>query len=86
MKKNISKFLLGAAVLAAMVVTFNLNSDKLNQNDVTLNNILALNEAQAECGYKYVCGWVSAETCYETVYPYYHKEIGYFVSATWSCN
>ncbi|MBA0884903.1 hypothetical protein [Flavobacterium undicola] len=84
--KNKLKLLFGLVVLAVITLTFNLNYNKLNQNDVTLANIMALSEAQAECGYVYVCGYVSLETCYEDEYPYYQKHIGYFVSATWTCN
>ena len=48
MKNKITKGIIGFGFLIIMVFTLIINSNKLEQNDVTLENIVALNQAQAE--------------------------------------
>lgn len=86
MENKITKGIIGFGFLVLMAFTLMINSNKLEQNDVTLENIVALNQAQAECGYVYTCGWVSYEKCWEQVYPYYDYALGVLVSVTWECD
>lgn len=80
MTKKISKTLSVFSITLLIGTVFFVNTNDIsNDNSVTLENIVSLNQAQAETPgcYSYSCALVSAEVCYEQVHPYYERHIGW---------
>jgi len=56
MKNKLIKAIAGIGFLVLMTITFTMSSNQMNQNsDVTLENIAALNEAEAESSGLFFC-------------------------------
>ncbi len=82
MKNLITKTIVGISFLILMAITFTMNSNQINQDgSVILENIAALNQANAEDPYGICCGLVSMETCYTIIHGNGYREevIGYFL-------
>ncbi len=71
MKNKVLKTLGGLGVAAMMTLTFTMNSNANATGDITLDNIAALNTAQAECNSGDYCdpdNWYCGDTSWGVIY------------------
>ncbi|AUP78667.1 hypothetical protein [Flavivirga eckloniae] len=90
MKNTFFKLITPLGLFVFAVITFNTNTSNLNQNDLTLDNILALNSANAEFwgGGCLTCTDEIVAICGRTIAgdTYYGKFVRYDPSPWNPCN